>query len=59
MNPNDKEKFKSLERELRAIEELLALECSKNQLEYLDLMYLAQRVEDIKQERRIIRARNI
>lgn len=59
MNPTDKDRLADLDREMRSIEELLALECSNNRLEFLDLTYLAQRVEDIKQEARIIRARNI
>ena len=59
MNPADTERLKELNEEMKAIEQLLAVECSNNRLEFLDITYLAQRVEDIKQEARIIRARNI
>ena len=47
------------EKELRQIEKELMFICSNGMIEATDLGWYAQRVDDIKQEIRIIRARMI
>ena len=59
MRQEDKAQLKRLDIELKDINDSLLIVCQSNGLEIIDLGYIAQRVEDIKQEKRIIRARNI
>ena len=59
MRLEDKDKINRLDAELKDIQGALLLACKGDALEIIDLTYIAQRVEDIKQEKRIIRARNI
>ena len=59
MRQEDKDKIRKLNEELKDLNDSLLIVCQSNGLEIIDLGYIAQRVEDIKQEKRIIRARNI